>query len=174
MGVASKMKNFFFRLLIYFIIFLWPYMKLQNLFQNVEEFKSSLLKNLAFYQIKFNPKENGDLILIVFFFYTSAECIFALIGLFNFFIGHLFSLIFFIITNFIYFNPFMEENNIKLVNTKVELFYNIGIIFSLGILTFYPREEEKQEKEIETPINLEDEEMKKSMPVKKNKKAKKN
>ena len=52
MGVASRIKNFFFRLLIYFIIFLWPYMKLQNLFQNVEEFKSSLLKNLAFYQIK--------------------------------------------------------------------------------------------------------------------------
>ena len=61
----------------------------------------------------------------------------------------------------------MEENNIKLVNTKVELFYNIGIIFSLGILAFYPKEEEKQEKEIETPINLEDEEMKKSMPIRK-------
>ena len=36
------------------------------------------------------------------------------------------------------------------------------------------KEEEKQEKEIETPINLEDEEMKKSMPIKKNKKTKKN
>ncbi len=175
MGVFSKLKDFFLRFLIYFVIILWPYTKLQNLFQNVEEFKNSIFKNLAFYKIKFDPKENSDLILIIFFFYSCAEFIFALLGLFNFFVGHIFSIIFFIITNFIYFNPFMDENRIKLVNTKIELFYNIGIIFSIGIVAFYPKQEEKKDdnKKIETPVNLQDDEMKKSMPVKKNKKNKK-
>ena len=173
MGVLDKIKHFFLRFLIYFVVILWPYSKLQNLFQHVEEFKSSIFKNLAFYKIKFDPKENGDLILIIFFFYSCAECFFAIMGLFNFFIGHIFSIIFFVITNFIYFNPFMEENKIKLLNTKVELFYNIGIIFSIGIIAFYPKQEEKKEKKIETPVNLEDDEMKKSMPVKKSKKNKK-
>ena len=173
MGVLDKIKHFFLRFLIYFVVILWPYSKLQNLFQHVEEFKSSIFKNLAFYKIKFDPKENGDLILIIFFFYSCAECFFGIMGLFNFFIGHIFSIIFFVITNFIYFNPFMEENKIKLLNTKVELFYNIGIIFSIGIIAFYPKQEEKKEKKIETPVNLEDDEMKKSMPVKKSKKTKK-
>ena len=173
MGVLDKIKHFFLRFLIYFVVILWPYSKLQNLFQHVEEFKSSIFKNLAFYKIKFDPKENGDLILIIFFFYSCAECFFGIMGLFNFFIGHIFSIIFFVITNFIYFNPFMEENKIKLLNTKVELFYNIGIIFSIGIIAFYPKQEEKKEKKIETPVNLEDDEMKKSMPVKKSKKNKK-
>ena len=69
----------------------------------------------------------------------------------------------------------MDENRIKLVNTKIELFYNIGIIFSIGIVAFYPKQEEKKDdnKKIETPVNLQDDEMKKSMPVKKNKKNKK-
>ena len=174
MGKLNKIKLFFFRFLIYFIIILWPFIKLQNIFQNVEEFKNSLFRNLSFYNFKFDPKENNDSILIFFFFYTCAECIFSILGLFNFFIGHLFSMILFFITNYIYFNPFMEENKIKLVNTKIELFYNIGIFFALGLLAFYPIEEEKKEtKNNPPPINIEDEDMKRTMPVKKNKKIKK-
>ena len=174
MGKLSKIKLFFFRFLIYFIIILWPFIKLQNIFQNVEEFKNSLFRNLAFYNFKFDPKENNDSILIFFFFYTCAECIFSILGLFNFFIGHLFSMILFFITNYIYFNPFMEENKIKLVNTKIELFYNIGIFFALGLLAFDPRKEEKKETENNPPpINIEDEDIKRTMPVKKNKKIKK-
>ena len=172
MGKLNKLKNFFFRLLIYFVVLLWPYSKLQNLYQNVEGFKNAVFRNLAFYKFKFDPKENNDFILITFFFYTLLECIFSTLGLFNFFIGHIFSMIFFVITNFIYFNPFMEENKIKLVNTKIELFYNIGIFFSLGIIAFYPKEEEKiiENENVEPPKILEDDDMKRTMPVKKSKK----
>ena len=176
MGCGTKLKNFFIRLLVYFIVMLWPYVKLQNLFQNVEDFKKSIFNNLAFLNIKIDPKENNDTILIIFFFYTCAECIFSTMGLFNVYIGHVFSMVFFFITNFIYFNPFMEENKIKLINTKAELFFNIGVFFSLGVLAFYPNENKTSEKEkpIEAPKNLEDDDMKKSMPVKKNKRAKQN
>ena len=171
MGKLLKIKNFFFRLLIYFVVILWPYTKLQNIYQDVEQFKNSIFRNLSFYHIRFDQKGYDDLILITFFFYSCAECVFAILGLFNYFIGHIFSMIFFVITNFIYFNPFMEPNKIKIVNTKVELFYNIGVFFSLGILAFHPEEEEKKEKDtVEPPKNLEDDEMRKSMPVKKNKK----
>ena len=172
MGKLNKLKNFFFRLLIYFVVLLWPYSKLQNLYQNVEGFKNAVFRNLAFYKFKFDPKENNDFILITFFFYTLLECIFSTLGLFNFFIGHIFSMIFFVITNFIYFNPFMEENKIKLVNTKIELFYNIGVFFALGILAFYSEKEEKiiEKEKVEPPKNLEDDDMKRTMPVKKSKK----
>ena len=169
MSLLNKIKHFFYRFLIYFIVLLWPYTKLHNLYQNVEDFKKSIFKNLTYYKINFDPKANNDLILIFFFFYTCAECLFSTLGLFNFYIGHIFSMIFFLITNFIYFNPFMDENRIKLLNTKPELFYNIGIFFALGVLAFYPKLEEKKEPENAPPkmISLEDDEMKKTMPVKK-------
>ena len=177
MGKLNKLKHFFFRFLIYFVVLLWPYTKLQNLYQNVEGFKNAIFRNLAFYKFQFDPKANNDSILIFFFFYTLLECIFSILGLFNYFIGHLFSMIFFVITNFIYFNPFMPENKLTLVDPKIELFYNIGIFFSLGILAFYPKEEEeeKKEKDIEKEKAehakiLEDEDMKRTMPVKKSKK----
>ena len=177
MGKLNKLKHFFFRLLIYFIIILWPASKLHNIFQDVEGFKKAIFRNLSYYNFKIDPNsnENSELILIIFFCYTMAEFIFSLLGLFNLYIGHLFSMIFFFITNFIYFNPFLEENKLKLVNPKIESFYNIGIFFSLGVLAFSPIHDEKvEEKPLEKPINLEeDEEMKKSMPVKKNKKLKK-
>ena len=157
------------------MVLLWPYSKIQNIYQNVESFKNAVFRNMAFYKFQFDPKANNDSILIFFFFYTLLECIFSTLGLFNYFIGHLFSMIFFVITNFIYFNPFMEENKITLVNPKIESFYNIGIFFCLGILAFYPYEKEKEEKKIENEKVeqakiLEDEDMKRTMPVKKNKK----
>ena len=171
MGKLEKIKNFIFRLLIYFVVVLWPYTKLQNIYQDVEQFKNSILRNLALINIRFDQKAYDDLILITFFFYSCAELVFAILGLFNYFIGHIFSMIFFVITNFIYFNPFIEVNKIKIVNTKVELFYNIGVFFSIGLLAFYPQKEEKKKDEIEEPKKiLEDDEMKRSMPVKKNKK----
>ena len=176
MGVLNTIKNFFLRLLIYLVVLLWPLSKLQNLYQNVEEFKKIIFRNLALYKFKFDPKENNDSILIFFFFYTCAECLFSILGIFNFAIGHIFSIILFVLTNFIYFNPFIEENSIKLLNTKPELFYNIGILISLGLLAFYPKIEEKNQQpqnEISKTLNFEDEEMKKSMPVKKNKKKNK-
>ena len=174
MGKLNKIKHFFFRLLIYFIIILWPAVRLYNLFQDVEGFKKAVFRNLAFYNFKIEPDENSDLILIIFFCYTMSELIFSILGLFNFFIGHIFTMILFFIINFIYFNPFMEENRLHLVNPKIESFYNIGIFFSLGIIAFNPIQEEKEEeKPLEKPVNLEDEEMKRTMPVKKNKKLKK-
>ena len=174
MAFGRKYTNFFLRLLVYLVIIMWPYTKLQNLYKFVEDFRKVMFSNFAFFKIPFDPKANEDAYLIFFFFSSLAELIFAILGLFDIFIGHVVSMIFFVLMNFIYFNPLMEENRIKLVNTKSELFYNIGLFFALGLLAFYPQPEENKgvEKEIEAPKNLEDDEMKRTMPVKKTKKAK--
>ena len=54
---------------------------------------------------------------------------------------------------------------------KIETFFNIGIFFSIGLIAFYPRKEEDKEEEIKVKpkLDLEDEEMKKSMPAVKGK-----
>ena len=172
MSVWSKIKNFFFRCCIYGIIILWPYTKLQNIYQDTDHFKTILERNFAFYGIRYDVKGSEDLILTIFFFYSLSEFIFCVLGIFNLRCGHIISIIHFIITNFLYFNPFLPENQIlKLVNPKEELFFNLGVLLSLCVLTFKPEDVEKKEDKIEEkkPLNLEDDEMKKSMPVKKSK-----
>ena len=53
---------------------------------------------------------------------------------------------------------------------KIETFYNVGILFSIGLIAFYPKKEEKEEEiAVKPELDLEDDEMKQSMPVKKRK-----
>ena len=167
MACCQKCKNFIYRLLVYFVVILWPYTRIQNLYQNAESLKGTLARN---FRVKLDDNEYKEIILLCLFFYSLFEFIFALLGLFDFFIGHIFSMIFFVLSNFIFFNPFVPGNEFKFVGMKMETFFNIGIFFSLGLIAFYPRKEEKEEEiAVKPKLDLEDDEMKKSMPVKKGK-----
>ena len=167
MAFCLKIKNFLCRLLVYFIVVLWPYSRVQNLYKNAISFKNTLSRNFG---IKLDSNENKDLILLSLFFYSFIELIFAMLGVFDIFIGHLFSLIFFVISNFIFFNPFVTGNEFKFIGMKTETFFNIGIFFSIGLIAFYPRKEDKEEEiKVKPKLDLEDDEMKKSMPAVKGK-----
>ena len=167
MGLCEKCKNFVYRLLIYFVVVLWPYSRVQNLYQNAESFKTTLARNFG---IKLDNNEYKETILLILFFYSFIELIFTILGLFDIFIGHIFTMIFFIISNFIFFNPFVPGNEFKFIGMKIETFYNVGILFSIGLIAFYPKKEEKDEEiAVKPKLDLEDDEMKQSMPVKKGK-----
>ena len=163
MAFCDRCKNFLYRLLIYFIVILWPYSRVQNLYKNADSFKTTLAHNFG---IKLEDNnENKDTILLTLFFYSFTEFIFTLIGAFDFFVGHLFSMIFFVVSNFIFFNPFAQGNEFKFIGMKVETFFNVGIFFSLGLIAFYPRKEDKEENMVKPKLDLEDDEMKQSMPA---------
>ena len=167
MGFCQKLKNFIYRLLVYFVVILWPYSRVQNLYQNAESFKNTLSRNFG---LKLDDNEYKDTILLSLFFYSFIEFIFTILGVFDFFIGHIFSMIFFVLSNFIFFNPFVPGNEFKFIGMKIETFFNIGIFFSLGLIAFYPRKEEKEEEiAVKPKLDLEDDEMKNSMPAKKGK-----
>ena len=167
MALCDKCKNFLYRLLVYFVVILWPYSRVQNLYQNADSFKVTLYRNFG---IKLEGNEYKDTILLTLFFYSFTEFIFTIIGLFDFFIGHIVSMIFFVLSNFIFFNPFVPGNEFKLIGMKIETFFNIGILFSIGLIAFYPRKEEKDDViGVKPKLDLEDEEMKKTMPAKKGK-----
>ena len=120
-----------------FVVVLWPYSRVQNLYKNADSFKTTLHRNFG---IKLeDSNEYKDTILLTLFFYSFIEFIFTLLGLFDFFIGHIFTMIFFVISNFIFFNPFAQGNEFKLIGMKIETFFNVGIFFSIGLLAFYPR-----------------------------------
>ena len=167
MGFCQKLKNFIYRLLVYFVVILWPYSRVQNLYQNAESFKNTLSRNFG---LKLDDNEYKDTILLSLFFYSFIEFIFTILGVFDFFIGHIFSMIFFVLSNFIFFNPFVPGNEFKFIGMKIETFFNIGIFFSLGLIAFYPRKEDKEEEiAVKPKLDLEDDEMKNSMPAKKGK-----
>ena len=167
MAFCDKCKNFIYRLLVYFVVVLWPYSRVQNLYQNADSFKATLHRNFG---IKLEGNEYKDTILLTLFFYSFTEFIFTLLGLFDFFIGHIVSMIFFVLSNFIFFNPFVPGNEFKLIGMKIETFFNIGILFSIGLIAFYPRKEDKDDViAVKPKLDLEDEEMKQSMPTKKGK-----
>ena len=65
------------------------------------------------------------------------------------------SVILFIVTNLIYFNPYFPENSISLFETREEVFLNIGILVSLLMITFYPYEME-DDNIVEKEITVED------------------
>ena len=167
MACCEKCKNFLYRLLVYLVVVLWPYSRVQNLFKNADSFKATLQRN---FNLKLESNEYKETILLCFFFYSLIEFIFTLLGLFDIFIGHIFTMIFFVVSNFIFFNPFVSGNEFRLIGMKQETFFNIGILFSIGLIAFYPKNIEKEESgSKDEPIVLEDDEMKKSMPVKKGK-----
>jgi hypothetical protein len=176
--ILGMLKRFFMRFLIYFIVLLWPFIKLQNLNQSIEEYKGKLTENLKL--LGLTSKYYFDLIddpSLIFILYSFLEIIFGILGLFGVFIGGFFSIIMFIISNIIYFNPFIEMNKISLLETRVELFLNFGILVSLCVCTYYPYEivenYEKEEQEIKEKQEKEKQDMneqfKDSMPTKETK-----
>jgi hypothetical protein len=159
--VLQKIKRFIFRFLVYQIILLWSVTKFNNVEKHAGDFKSKLLINLNLFGIK--GKELGEVLEdpSILFVYSLLEIISAVLGIFGSFYGHILSAFFFLLTNIIYFNPIFPEYGISLLNTRIELFYNIGILLSLLLLAYYPYEdssklnvhqvknEEEDEEEIE-------------------------
>lgn len=176
--ILGMLKRFFMRFLIYYIVLLWPFIKLQNLNQSIDEYKGKLTENLKL--LGLTSKYYYDLIddpSLVFILYSFLEIIFSILGMFGIFIGGLFSIIMFIISNIIYFNPFIESNKISLFETRIEIFLNFGILFSLCVSTYYPydiaenidKEEQEMKEKKEKEILEMNEELKTSMPTKENK-----
>jgi len=176
--ILGMLKRFFMRFLIYYIVLLWPFIKLQNLNQSIDEYKGKLTENLKL--LGLTSKYYYDLIddpSLFFILYSFFEIIFSILGMFGIFIGGLFSIIMFIISNIIYFNPFIESNKISLFETRIEIFLNFGILFSLCVCTYYPydiaenidKEEQEMKEKSEKEILQMNEELKGSMPTKDNK-----
>ena len=104
------------------------------------EFKNKILINLNYfgYQDKSLAEMLDDPIIL--FVYCALEILAGIFAIFGSYYGNLLSAILFFITNYIYFNPLLPENQISLFNTRTEVFYNIGIFLSLLVLTYYPYE----------------------------------
>lgn len=175
----GKFKRFIMRCCIYSIVLLWPISKIGNIQQSSEEYKEKLLENFRLFHIegKFfqDLAQDPSLLLLII---SLCEIIFGFLGIFGIFIGNFFSMILFFFTNFIYFNPFVSPSRITFFHTKIEIIFNIGIFTNLCLITFYPFEI-AEDKVIDSSdanyeeMQIQQEEMSKSMPVKKNKKKKK-
>jgi hypothetical protein len=138
--VFQKVKRFVYRFLVYQIVLLWSFTKFNNVEKHAGDFKNKLLINFNLFGIK--GKELGEALEdpSILFIYSLLEIIAAILGIFGSFYGHLLSAFFFLLTNLIYFNPIFPEYGISLLNTRIELFYNIGILLSLLLLAYYPYE----------------------------------
>lgn len=146
----SLLKRFFFRCLIYFIVLLWPYNKIQTIDHSTTEFKQKLQMNFGFFKIHIKELENviedPSLVLLL---YSLVEIVFGIMGVFGSFFGGIMSCICFILTNFVYFNPLFPGNEITLFETREELFLNIGTLCAMLMATFYKEGEEEREEEKE-------------------------
>jgi hypothetical protein len=134
----DRIRRFFCRFLVYFIILLWTVSKLTNLEKHSTEFKHKILGNLSYYGL-----QNNDLseILddpIILTIYCGLEIIAGIFGLFGSYYGHITSAFLFLITNFIYFNPLHPNVKFSLYETRQEIFLNIGTLLSLLLIAFYP------------------------------------
>ena len=156
LGFYAKFKRFFMRFLVYYIVLLWPYVKLGNMEGNTDDYKKKL--QMIFYLLNLKGNTARDIIQdpsLILFVYSILEIFFGILGTFGFFCANIISVILFIVTNLIYFNPYFPENSISLFETREEVFLNIGILVSLLMITFYPYEME-DDNIVEKEITVED------------------
>ena len=135
---AGKLKRFFLRGMIYLVVLLWCVTKLNNVEKHNPEFKNKMMMNLNYFGL--NNKELTDffedpITLLVFSFF---EVLAGTFGLFGSYYGNLSSAILFFITNCIYYNPLIPVYHISLFETRMEIFYNIGIFLSILMVLWYP------------------------------------
>lgn len=144
MKLKQSLNNFFFRFLVYFVVVLWPYIKIKDINNQTELLIQKIKINFNYFHCHkdfLKPfVEDPSLFLLIYGLFEFAAGIFAMFG--SFYAG-LISIILFIFSNFIYFNPLLSENKISLYNTREEVFFNIGILASLIVVTYYPYEEDK-------------------------------
>jgi hypothetical protein len=133
----GKIKRFLTRILIYQVVLLWPFMKINNLDKHSVDFKEKLLRNFSFFGIQnktFNEyAEDPNLLMIL----CGAELIVGIFAIFGSFYGNLLSAILFLLNCVIYFNPLLAENKISLYETRIEVLYNIGIFLAILLCAFY-------------------------------------
>jgi len=136
----SKSKRFLSRLMIYQIILLWAFIRLNKIEQTSDEIKEKLKRNMMFFNI---PKhkilvdfiEDPSLFVLVWCFLELAFGVFSLFG--SRFANKVSAFLFFI-TSIIYFNPLLPENRGNGYDMRVELFYNIGIFLGILLCAYQP------------------------------------
>lgn len=154
--VFQKIKRFVFRFLVYQILLLWSVTKFNNVEKHAGDFKNKLLVNFNLLGIK--GKEINDLLEdpTILFVYSLLEILAGILGVFGLFIGHILSAFFFLLTNIIYFNPIFPEYSFSLLNTRIEIFYNLGIFLCLLLMAYYPYEDPSKKTLVK--VDTEDEE----------------
>jgi hypothetical protein len=161
MSYLQKIKRFFIRVLIYQIVLLWPFIKINNIEKNAEDFKDKILRNLNYFGIKNKMYSEIAEDPAILFVLCALEIIFGIFGVFGSFYGNLGSAILFAISTTIYFNPLLPENRMSLYQTRIEVLYNIGILLALLLCAFYPyptKEDTKKNLNIISDFNQENEE----------------
>jgi hypothetical protein len=155
---AGKLKRFILRAMIYCVVLLWSFTKLNNVEKNNTEFKNKMVAGLGYWGIQ--NKDIAEFLEdpITLLVYSFFEVVAGIFGVFGSYYGHLFSAIFFFITNFIYYNPFLPVYHISLFETRPEMFYNIGILLSILLLLYYPQEQTKNINQVKQSYNSDEDE----------------
>jgi hypothetical protein len=152
-SLFSKIKRFTLRLMIYQIIFLWAFIRLNKIEQTSDEIKEKLKRNYNYFKIPNNPYildfiEDPSIFVLI---WSLMELIFGLLAIFGNIFANKFSAILFSISTIIYFNPFLPENRgLFLYDMRSELFYNTGIFLAILLCAYQPipeyvEEENKEE-----------------------------
>lgn len=141
---SVKIKRFLSRLIIYQYVLLWPYMKINDLERHSVDFRHKVLENFLYFGIQnktVNEYLNDPNLLLAI---CSVEILAGIFAIFGSFYGNLLSAVLFSMNCLIYFNPLFPENTISLYDTRSEVFYNIGILITILLCTFYNYESKNE------------------------------
>lgn len=143
----SKSKRFLMRLMIYQIIFLWAFIRLNKIEQTSDEIKEKLKRNYTYFNIPKNKTaldfiEDPSLFVLI---WCILEIIFGILAVFGSRFGNKVSAFLFTITTFIYFNPLLPENRANIYDMRIELVYNIGIFLGILLCAYQPVPEDAVE-----------------------------
>lgn len=141
MSYFTKIKNFFSRILVYQMVFLWLYMKFSQIDKSANDFKTRLVKTLNHFNIK------GELINFLFddpvavhLLMTLSEFIFSIMAIFGSRLGAWMVALHFSITTFLFFNPFLPENSFSIFKFDIrhDMLTSFGVVFCFYLIAYYP------------------------------------
>lgn len=143
----SKCKRMLTRLMIYQIILLWAFIRLKKIEETSDEIKEKLKRNYTYFNIPKNQSimdfiEDPSLFVLI---WCVLELIFGILGVFGSAFGNKISAFLFSITTLIYFNPLLPENRGNFYDMRIELFFNIGILFGILLCAYQPVPEDAVE-----------------------------
>ena len=148
----SKIKRFGTRLMIYQIIFLWAFIRLNKIEQTSDEIKEKLKRNYMYFNFPNNQFvldfiEDPSIFVLI---WCVLELVFGFFAVFGSIFSNKISAFLFSVSTIIYFNPLLPENRGNIYDMRSELFYNIGIFFGILLCAYQPipdyvEEERKEE-----------------------------
>lgn len=168
----QKLKNFFSRFLVYHMIIIWLYMKFADIDKSTNDFKTRIKKNLHHFGLKGSALDGMmEEPVLIHLGLVLSELVWLVLAMFGSKLGAWMIAGHFGFTTFLFFNPFLPENNFNIwkMDIRPDMLSSFGVLSCFYLIAYFPEEIEEKNHTVDD-VDHDDEETDEQIESSKNKK----